>query len=86
MDLLFTDFTLASVRSAKTVEEAICKTAAVLVVTMPAGRITILTKKFGPVAYYVKSLMDIKDACKRQILMSEKKNRPSLGYIQKYSC
>ena len=70
------DVTWNNVRSARTVEELYVRLAAgVGGTSMPAWRDTITDEEIWAVAYYVKSLMDLKDTPERQILMSELKNQ-----------
>lgn len=64
------DFTWHSVRSAKTVEELWVRLASgVGGTTMPAWKGTIEDDDIWAVAYYVKSLMDLKDTKERKILI-----------------
>jgi mono/diheme cytochrome c family protein len=66
------DYTWHSVRSAKSVEELYIRLAAgVGGTSMPAWRGTIEDEEIWAVAYYVRSLMDMKDTPKRKELMNK---------------
>lgn len=68
------DFTWDHVRSATTVEELYVRLAAGVGGTaMPAWKDTITDEEIWAVAYYVKSLMDVKDTPERKTLMSKLK-------------
>ena len=65
------DFTWHRVRSAQSVEDLYIRLAAGVGGTgMPAWKGTIEDDEIWAVAYYVRSLMDIKDSPKRKELMS----------------
>lgn len=69
------DFTWDLVRSANTVEELALRLAAgVGGTSMPAWKETITDEQIWAVAYYVKSLTELKDTDARKVLMEEIKN------------
>lgn len=68
------EFTWNTVRSARTVEELYVRLAAgVGGTSMPSWKDTLTDEEIWAVAYYVKSLMELKDRPERDILMSELK-------------
>lgn len=68
------EFTWNNVRSARTVPELYVRLAAgVGGTSMPAWKDTLSDEEIWAVAYYVKSLMELKDRPEREILMSELK-------------